>query len=174
MVKISIDTKLKFRLIILLTAVSFIAVGVGMFFLSKTANTVKRSKIKVTEINRDIALLDKIIEDRKQYSGDIRKVEYSFPASYDEVSFFTQQIERLALGNGLTLAISIDQNKKEEKEQYDSILYSMRINGSYSAVAEFMTQIAKLPYHTSVDTLKINTEGGSLVASVKFRLFVEK
>ena len=174
MVKISIDSKLKFRLIILLTAVSFIAVGVGMLILSKTANTVKRSKVKVTEINRDIALLDKIIEDRKQYSGDIRKVKYSFPASYDEVSFFTQQLERLAQGNGLTILISIEQNKKEEKERYDSIMYSMKINGSYSAVSEFMTQIAKLPYHTSVDLVKMNTDSSGLVTNIKFRLFVEK
>jgi len=174
MVKISIDSKLKFRLIILSAIVSFIAVGVGMMFLSKIANTVKESKVKVAEINRDISLLDKIVEDRKQYGGDIKKVENSFPASYDEVSFFTEQLERLAQSGGITLQISIDKSKMEEKEQYASILYSFRISGGYTQTSEFLTQIAKLPYHTSVDVLKMGVESGSLVTNVKFRLFVEK
>jgi len=145
-----------------------------MYLLSKIANTVKMSKVKVAEINRDIALLDKIVEDRNQYSGDIKKVKFSFPASYDEVSFFTQQLERLAQSGGITLAISIDPGKKEEKEKYSSIMYSMKISGVYTQVSEFLTQIAKLPYHTSVDFLKMGAEGGSLVTNVKFRLFVEK
>ncbi len=174
MVKISIDKRFKFRFSVVLTAVSFVLIGVGFYQLSKIAITVKKSKVKVAEINRDLVLLDRIVEDRKQYGGDISKIKFTLPSEYYEVSFFSQQLERLAQNNNLILNIKIEQNKKEEKEPFDSIAYAVNLSGSYSNVSEFLSQLAKLPYHTSVDLVKMNLEEGELATDVKFRLFVEK
>jgi len=174
MVKILLDPKLKFKLAVLSLMVSFTAVVFGLFSVSKIANTVVKSKIKVAETERDIVLLDKLVEERKLYAGEIRKVKSSLPGKYYEISFFVTQLERLAQNNSLGMDIDIDPDKKDEKESYSSILFSLKFTGDYNRVSDFLTQMSKLTYHTSVDSIKMDFEGGEIKTLVKLRLFVEK
>lgn len=164
----------KYKLIVISLLSSFIAIGFGLYFLNKVASDVRGSKIKIAEINRDVDLLEKITKEEKQYEVDIQKVKSTLPSEYYEVSFFTTQLERLAQNNNLALNININKDKKKEKDSYESVTYSLEINGKYSSVSDFLSQMSKLPYHTSVDRLEIESGEGGPVTEVIFRLFVEK
>lgn len=164
----------KYKLIVISLIFSFFAISAGLYFLNDIAVRVRQSKIKIAEINRDISLLDKIVQEKSQYENDIQRVKSTLPTEYYEVSFFTTQLERLAQNNNLTLEINIDQNKKDEKETYDSVAYSLELRGTYQPVSEYFSQISKLAYHTTIDHMEILNEEGILTAKVKLRLFLEK
>ena len=115
-----------------------------------------------------------MVEERKLYAGEIRKVKSSLPGKYYEISFFVTQLERLAQNYSLGMDIDIDPDKKDEKESYSSILFSLKFTGDYNRVSDFLTQMSKLTYHTSVDSIKMDFEGGEIKTLVKLRLFVEK
>ncbi len=132
------------------------------------------SQRSIAETERDINLIDKIKRDNMVYKNSIQLVEGTLPSNYFEVAFFSSEIERLARENTLDLKINIDQKTKEEKASYNSAVYSLETNGSYSAVTNFLTQMAKLPYHTSIDYLKITKEEGKTISNIKFRLFIQK
>jgi len=174
MVKIILDPKLKFKLAVLSLMASVAAVVFGLYSVSKIADTVVKSKVKVAETERDIVLLDKLVEERKLYAGEIRKVKSSLPGKYYEISFFVAQLERLAQNNGLGMDIDIDSDKRDEKGSYSSIVFSLEFIGDYNRVSDFLTQMSKLTYHTTVDNIKMDFEDGELVTLVKLRLFVEK
>lgn len=174
MVKIILDPKLKFKLAVLSLIASFAAVVFGLYSVSKIADTVVKSKVKVAETERDIILLDKLVEERKLYAGEIRKVKSSLPGKYYEISFFVTQLERLAQNNSLGMEIDIDPDKKDEKGSYSSIIFSLKFTGDYNRVSDFLSQMSKLTYHTSVDNIKMDFEGGEIATLVKLRLFVEK
>ncbi len=164
----------KFKLILISFFASFFAIVFSFYFLHEIVIKVRDSKIKIAEVKRDTALLDKISQEKKQYSNDIQKITSTLPSEYYEVSFFTTQLEQLAQNNNLILEINIDKSKKEEKGSFSSIEYALDIEGSYPSISEFLSQISKLSYHTSIDQLKIFSEEGILTANVKFKLFVEK
>jgi Tfp pilus assembly protein PilO len=170
----NINPKNKFNLMVASLFFSFVAIGLCLNLLNGIVEKVKVSKIKVAEINRDIALLDKISEEKKQHENNIQKITNTLPSEYYEVSFFTTQIERLARNNNLILEISIDKSKKEERETYDSIAYALEIKGSYPLVSQFLSQMSRLPYHTIVERMNISNEEGELTTQITFKLFVEK
>ena len=174
MVKIAFAPQLKFRLAIFSLLASFGAVIFGLYSFSRIAATVGESKVKVAEISRDVELLDNLMEERKLYAGEIRKVKSSLPAKYYEISYFITQLERLAQNNGLVMEISIGKEKNEEKGSYASITFSLDIVGKRSSVSDFLSQLSKLRYHTSVDKLMVDIDVAEPVTEVEFRLFVEK
>lgn len=174
MVKIVLAPNLKFKLAILSLLASLGAVFFGLYSISKIAVAISESKVKVAEISRDIELLDNLMEERKLYASEIRKVKSSLPAKYYEISYFITQLERLAQNNGLVMEISINKEKNEEKGSYASITFSLNLMGKRSSVSDFLSQLSKLRYHTSVDKLMVDIDGAEPVTEVEFRLFVEK
>ncbi len=166
------QNKLKFTTIALFT--SFITIIIGLNILKGIVSKVKTSKLKVAEINRDISLIDKVNDDVKKYESEIKEIVNTLPHEYYELSFFNSQIENIAKENNLTLDIQADKEKKEEKELYDSIGYSISMTGKYLSFANFLSQMSKLPYHTKIDKINIFNEEGVLTAKINFRIFVQK
>jgi Tfp pilus assembly protein PilO len=174
MVKVSKNPQLKLKVVIVSL---FVTVGViiyGLYFLQGLTVNIKASKVKVEEERRDLKLLDKIVKDKNQYDTEIKKAKNTIPSQYYEIAFFTEELNKLAGANGLTLQVNVDKKKKDEKLKYNSVVYSLETRGSYSSVSTFLSQMSKLPYHTTVDSLEMNAESGELISKIKFRLFVEK
>ena len=170
----NINPKNKFRLIILSLTVSFISIVILFHYLRGIVDEVKNTKIKIAEVDRDIVLLDKISEDKNQYSADIQKIESTLPSEYFEISFFTAQLENIARNNNLELSINIDKHKKDETESYGTIAYVLEVRGGYPAISDFLSRILKLPYHTSIDKIGISKDEDGIIAKIGFRLFVQK
>jgi Tfp pilus assembly protein PilO len=164
----------QFKLIILGLVATTLGIFGGMYIISGQKEKIIESKTKIAETKRDLALLDNITQDINRNRGIIEKIKTTLPGQYHEVSFFVGQLERLAQNNNLTLEVNMEPVKKDERANYESVAYSMLINGSYSDVANFLTQISKLAYHTSVDQVTMSNDGGPLVTRVKSRLFIEK
>ena len=96
------------------------------------------------------------------------------PTRYSEVAFFTSQMERLAENNAVSILTTIDKDQTQERQPFNSIVYSIEAQGNYPNTAEFLTQMSRLPYHTVVDSLRIESDDGGLTTNIRFRLFVEK
>lgn len=174
MVKTTINSQTKYKLVMVLLLTTFIAIIFCLYYLKGLAANLVTNRINIAETERDIVLLDKIIKEKSQYTSDINKVKNTLPSKYYEVAFITTQIEALAQRDNLAIQTSIDQKATEEKGSYSSITYSLILNGSFSSVSEFLSQVAKLPYHTSIDDLKMSVEGGGLVSDIKMRLYIQK
>lgn len=170
----NVNSNNRFKLMTIALLLSFVGIAVCFNMLHLIVGKVKESKIKVDETKRDIALIDKIAQENKQYSAEIQKVKNTLPLEYYEVSFFTTQVEKLAQNNSLELETRIDKDKKEEGAEYDSIIYSLEMKGGYPSISLFLSQLSKLPYHTKVEKMGIAYEEGSLVSKINFKLFVQK
>ena len=168
------NSKNKFRLIVTLLLCTFAGIAFSLNYLRNIAGKVRESKIKVAEINRDISLLDKIALEKNQYTTDIQKVKNTLPFEYYQVSFFTTQLERLAQNNSLNLEIDIEDKKTEETTTIDSVSYALEAKGSYSSVSNFLSQISKLPFHTSLERMEVAQKEGELITKISFKLYVEK
>ena len=174
MVKISVSEKMKIKFIIVFSVVSFVAMIWGLYSLSNVASIVLANKVRTAEVKRDVELLDRIFEDRKEYGDDIAKVKSSFPSSVYDVSFFAVQLEKLAESKEIVLTLKFDQKEKEEKALYDSITVSLDARGKYLNISEYLSEITKLPYHTEIAQMEINGKDGVTSAKVKLKLFTEK
>lgn len=174
MVKVTGNIRIKYKIVIVILMATSAAVVIGLYLLDGISKTVSKSRTRIAEMNRDLVLIDKTLADKARYEADIVKVKNTIPSQYFEVSYFTTQVERIAINNNLTLVLNIDQKKKEEKAPYASIAFSLETDGNYSQIAEFFSQLSKLPYHTSVDYLKMSKDDGTLKTEAKFKLFVEK
>jgi Tfp pilus assembly protein PilO len=168
------NIKTKLRAISLSLVLTFIGIAVSFYFLKNIAIKVKENKIKVAEINRDISLINKISQEKNQYENDIKKIKNTLPSEYYQISFFTKEIERLSQNNGLTLNIKIDSKKNEETDTVSSIKYVLEVDGSYTSISNFLTQLSKLPYHTSLNQMNIERKEGEPVGKIVFKLFVQK
>src|SRR4030042_415606 len=174
MVKINFSSKtnLIVRCLALLASI-VILVFVGKA-LSKEAKLIAASKLKLAESNRDLVLLDNILVDRQKYAADIEKIKKSLPGDYWEVAFFTEQLEKLAAANNLVLETAIDTTVKEDTGGLSSLKFTIKTKGSYQSNAKMLSDISGLPYHTRVDSIKMQKEEGRIAGITTFRLFVNK
>ena len=168
------NPKTKFNFILIFLVILFLIHFCSPSTINNVAGKVRESKIKVAEINRDISLLDKISHENSQYANDIQKVVNTLPSKYFQVSFFSAELERIAQNNSLTLTINIDKEKKEETETISSIEYALEVTGSYASISNFLSQMSKLPYHTSLEHTEISKKESEPMAKITFKLFVQK
>lgn len=171
---VKINQEIKFKLTIAIAVASFVCVVFVAHLLSGVVDNVKRNRVKIAEIERDIILLDQITQQTQIHRDNIRKVRSTLPSEYYEISFFFVQLEQLAQSNNLSIEISIEPNRKVESAAYDTVAFALNLQGSYSNVTNFLAQLTKLAYHTQVDYLNMSDEGGSLSTDMKLRLFVDK
>lgn len=167
------NTKYKFRLILTILIFLIAGVVISLYFLNNIVGSVKESKVKVAQIKRDVALLDKISQEKTQYSSDIQKIKSTLPSMYYEISFFATELERLAQNNDLTMQISIDEKKKEETNTINSISFLLEIDGTYTSVSYFLTQLSKLPYHTKLERMEFARNEDQPAAKITFKLFTQ-
>ncbi len=174
MVKIVLSEKLKFKIVALISLVSFLAVVYGLFALARISDTVRTAKKKVAETQRDVAVLDGIVKDMSTYDADIKRIGSSFPSSVYDISYFAGQLERLASVNNLDLAIKFSREKTQEKLPYDSISMLLTIDGKYSDLSKFLSDISKLPYHTQIIRLDVEGENEVVSGKVNMKIFIKK
>ena len=162
------------KLAVFLLVSTFVLIIYGFYHLKGTVENVRAGKIKIAEVQRDLDLITRARIDRDQYTSDILRIRSTLPTRYSEVAFFTSQMERLAENNAVSILTTIDKDQTQERQPFNSIVYSIEAQGNYPNTAEFLTQMSRLPYHTVVDSLRIESDDGGLTTNIRFRLFVEK
>ena len=108
---VKLNPKTKTNLIYASLLLTLAGVAFALYTLSGIVTTIKKSKVSIAEINRDIALLNRITQDQRTYSDSIEKVKRTLPSQYYEVSYFIKQLERLAQDNGLTIEVVLEPKK---------------------------------------------------------------
>jgi len=130
------------------------------------------TKSKVAQLEYDIELLDKIIKDRDENEDKINNLKAFLPSTYKEVAFFTRNLEEIAKEEGESLEVTIDKVAKDEGS-VSSLQFSVTTSGDYQSIKNTLSLLANLPYHTSVDSLRIDSDNGSVVILTNFRLFTK-
>ena len=131
------------------------------------------TKSKVAQLDYDIELLDKISKDRNENAEKLNTMNAFLPASYEEVAYFTRNLEEIAKAEGESLEVAIDKTAKNEGS-VSSLKFIVTTEGDYQSIKNTLSLLADLPYHTSVDSLKVDSDKAGVVTLTNFRLFIKK
>jgi hypothetical protein len=157
------------------TALILVTLGMLVFFGSKVStasDNVYKQKNKLSDLKNDLATLDIVLEDKNKYQDKVDLVVKSLPASYQDVAFYASQLERIADTQSHTLETTIDKNTKAETDGTSSLKITLNTGGGYSSYSQMLTGLSTLPYHTRVDSIKVDNNGGNVSTLINFRLFV--
>ena len=136
----------------------------------KQALLVQKSRLAV--LSADLANLDRILSDEKQYGETIRKVEATLPKEYSDVAATVSLIELTAKSDNLATDFKIDEKPKAEQSSLYSLSMVVKTTGSYTDIAKFTSDLSLLPYHTHVDAITFDGVGGKVNAAITVRLFM--
>ena len=139
----------------------------------KVKDQVVESRNKVAVLDNDIDRLDKIIKVRDENENKFAALNNSLPRTYRDVAGFTVEVEKIAQDQAETLEVTIDKTAKNETN-FNSLKFSITTRGSFTSIKNTISQFADLPYHTSVDSLKVQSDAGGLVTLTNFRLLMQK
>ena len=134
---------------------------------------VNNTKSKVAQLAYDIELLDKIIKERDENAEKLNTLKAFLPSSYEEVAYFTRNLEEIAKAEGENLEVTIDKVAKNEGS-VSSLKFIVTTGGDYQSIKNTLSLLADLPYHTTVDSLKVDSDEGKVVTLTNFRLFMKK
>lgn len=153
--------------------ISLLAVILAMWGITGQKLVVITQKAQLQKLTSDLKNLDKILVDEKSYAQAISRVTATLPKEYSEVATAVSAIELTAKSNNLTPTLSIDQNAKPESEDLKSLTMAIKTSGSYGDIGKFASDVAKLPYHTRVDSLAFDEAGGKVTATITIRLYMQ-
>lgn len=157
----------------------------GMFVLSlislifvanklyKIKNEVIETRKGIARLDNDLIRLDTIVKERSENKVVLDALNASLPSTHREVARFTHEIETIARNQAETLEVTIDKTSKNENN-LNSLKFSIKTRGDYSSIKNTLSLLANLPYHTIVDSLKVDSDTGQLVTLTNFRLLMQK
>jgi len=167
-------TSNKILVSIILALFSMMAVVLTGNFLVKEKKRVIAKRIELAELQRDLKLLDEILVDQKNNEEKLKAASKTLPATYEEVAFSISQVEKISSENGQELEAQIEEDAITDQKGFLSLGVSLETSGAYNAFSEMLTDLVHLPYHTRVDSLKIEEKGGEIVTLANFRLYLNK
>lgn len=133
--------------------------------------TILAQKMELASLNNDLGLLDRLLVDQKNSREKVAAAAKTLPKSFQEVAYVMAQIEKIASGNGQTLEAKVGETVVAEPNNLSSLKITLKTSGSYASFAQMLTDLARLPYHTQVDSLQVGEAGAN---QVDFRLFLAK
>lgn len=160
----------------LITALAVISTFILIQLLIATSGIQKQISAKNYELatlQAKLTAMNRLLGELEAYRDKTKVITDSLPEanSYGEFSYFVQEIERIAKQSGNTIALQIDKDAKLEKSNLASIGFTMESKSSYLGYADMLDLMSKLPYHTKLDSLKIDNQTNNMTALIKFKLF---
>lgn len=132
--------------------------------------TVLTQKMELASLNNDLGLLDRLLVDQKNSREKVAAAAKTLPQSFQDVAYVMAQIERIANQNGQQLETKVGETVALEPNNLSSLKVTLKTSGSYASFSQMLTELARLPYHTQVDSSQI--EAGT--NQVDFRLYLAK
>lgn len=157
---------------VILALFSILAVVFTGNLLLNEKKAVIAKRTELAGLQKDLELLDKILVDQKNNEEKIKTASRTLPASFKEVAFFISQIEGISSKNGQELETKIEEVPTPEQNDLLGLGISLEISGAYSSFSEMLTDLTHLPYHTRVDSLKVEETGGKISSLVNLRLYL--
>lgn len=158
--------------IVLLIAFILPTIFTGRLLL-REKELISAKKLQLAEEKRDLQLLDQILADQKNQLLQMPIVNRTLPADFEEVAFFVSQLEKITKDNNQPGEIKLKEKVTSESQGLSGLGISLTGSGSFNSFAEVLNQLANLPYHTKIDSLKIGKAGTGVNSSLDFRLFLK-
>jgi len=158
--------KLIFNIILSITV--FIATLFVVYLVSLEKTQVFQKRAELLALNRDLGQLDQILVDRKKETPNVASIKQTIPQTYQQFSYALAQTERLAKNYDQNLTTEVKEQTTSEKNPQSSISLNQKTIGLYYNYTNFLSSLAKLPYHTSVNSLEISKEGDNISTSVNY------
>lgn len=125
----------------------------------------------LTQTTYDLSLLDAIVPESKTYATAAATLRHSLPSGYAEVSAALTAIDGIARTNQISLDTQLGDAPVAEAGIH-SLIITMRTSGSYSNLRSFMSDLALIPYHTSVNSIALDSNSG-LTGIITVKLFIQ-
>lgn len=155
----------------LLMVLALLAVSLSLLFYEQNRTLVKRREL--LSLKRDLQKLDQILVDRKTYQPQLDKVTQTVPATPQEVAVALSQFEGLAKTSGVAYDAKLEDGANSEPEGVRSIKMTLTLSGSYVSLTGWFTNVAKLAYHTKIDSIVFEGGKGPIQVTIAMRLFVQ-
>jgi Tfp pilus assembly protein PilO len=163
----------KSNLVLTTTAVlTFLFLLTTGYFISQQSRIIVQKRTKLQELRRDVNRLDQAKADYDLHQNTILSVTSTVPSNYQEVAHAINQIELAASNSQQSLETTVTEAAQSESGGLSSVTLTLSTSGSFSGLSQMLTDIASLPYHTHVDSLQIDADGGSTTALINMRLFI--
>jgi Tfp pilus assembly protein PilO len=172
MVKNFTSNKYKLFLALMLALLTTIVLVVFIRAATNLQEQITLKRIELANLYTELTALDKLIEDKEIYREEIKEITSSLPTTYAEVSYFTEEVERIATQSGMAVNTNLDKDAKDEKNGLASVGYSVESRGSYIGYSEMLNLMSNLPFHTRVDSLKIEGQGSNINSRFDFRFYI--
>lgn len=133
---------------------------------------VKTQNEQLQALEADLASLDKLLEDKESYSQKIDVILDTLPVSYREVAGYTVELEELTEEKNQILDTSIDRSTVSEESNLASLKYNIKTEGSFANFREFLSGLAYLPYHTKINSIKLEEENGTANTLTVYKVYM--
>lgn len=166
----------RYKLLISMIA-AFVTTAILIFCLKYVLDLQSRisfQKNELSALQSELNALDKLQEDSLVYRDKIDQIEKSLPSSYGEVSHFVQELENIAGQSGNTINMQIFKDAEDVNNMLSSVIIKMEMTGSYTSHTQILSQLANLPYHTKIDTTKIEGAGSEITSDSQLRMYLWK
>ncbi len=158
--------------LVLLFAVLVALIAATVVFRNEQREALTKRR-ELQSLQRDLINLDSVLVDQKTYAGEISAIEKTLPATPQDVSEALAQFESLATGNGLTYDAQVEDAINSEPGGVRSVKITVKLTGSYTGLANWVSGVSNLLYHTKIDSLDLEGGKGKLETTVILRLFVQ-
>ncbi len=148
-----------------------LSAGVTVAGYKATRNT-ERLRVKLAHTQYDVTRLDSIVRDMKAYRLPIETVMASVPGDYRDVSLALVSFERAAEAADVGLEMRLDDEAKPAGNGLKTVLVTIQATGTYQAVRTFLSAVSRLPLHTYVVTMTVDTDGGNVGALITMNVSV--
>ena len=125
-------------------------------------------KAELAALNRDLVLLDQVVEDQESEDANLKKALRTLPQTYEDVSVLAYKVEEIANTNNLNPELEFEKETAADKAGKTSLSFDITTKGGYQDYASFISSLNSLPYNTVVDSIIAdNKEGLSIVTTFK-------
>ncbi len=94
-------------------------------------------------------------------------------ARYSDLPYLVSELARIGKQHQLELELAKTGGSLAE-ESFDIITTELRLKGSYPAYLEFLEEVARLPYMTTLHDIRIQQAQGSLLIMATLRTYIHK
>jgi len=140
----------------------------------------KQNAAEILEIKK--TLIEETYENKLAFVIDIENTAKSFSLIYDIT--ITKELTKESLAKEkaeLSRSRRKSQQIREEaaREQFPSIIFSIKLEGRYPAIVNFIEKLQTLPYYTNIDTFNITSRklqgeaNGAVEATVQVSVFTQ-
>lgn len=139
----------------------------------RSAQHTAKLRTELAQTRFDVNRLDMVVRDMKMQAATYAIVSRSVPDGHAEVALALGSVEALAEDNNVTLEMRVDDAAKSDSSGVKSLAGIANAAGTFTDIRTFLSSLSRLPYHTEVRTMTLDSSRGTLAGTVTLNLFIK-